>query len=322
MARIEKFVFDLDDKMKDFYTNHVKTAHAMTECTDIPYGQDEICKLDIVYPSDTTDKLPVLINVHGGAWITGDKHYRRGQGLLFADMGMCVVTPNYGLAPQYRYETMLVHLRGVFDWLKAHADEYPMDLTKLFLTGDSAGGQFACLLAATWNSDTFWGRLGLTAPHMPITGAFLACGAYDFARLERNPMAGRIIHDMTGMSRKELADYPYRDLLDTIAWVGEDFPQDVLIMSGRSDVFVGGHERTLADKLDACGKRYFLYRGGGAGDHCFHLRYRSKASQIYYRAVQDYVRAKCADPDAVPLLQSPVQHFAPKDEPQQDGCDC
>ncbi len=315
MAKLEKFVFDLDDRFKDGFTNRVQTRRNVTLIRDVAYGEEECCKLDLCYDADHDGEFPVWINIHGGGWVTGDKHWRRGQGMLYADMGLFVVTPNYGLSPQYRYHEALGHLNRALRWVYEHAQEYRLDLRHVFISGDSAGGQLACLLAAVSGNAAFWARLGQEPSGIAFCGAALACGAYDFDAMRRNPVALPMVRDMIGLKPKSIDRYPYRDMLYAVDWVNADFPQDVLIAYGRWDVFVRGHEQLLADKLRSLGKRYWLYRGGGTGDHCFHLWYRRKASRIFYDAVQKYVEQKCAD-DAVDL-PAPIVGY-----PQLAPCKC
>ena len=78
---IAKLAFDFDDRFKDVFTNNVKTVNSISVEKDVVYDDalPDVCTLDIYCPPlKGREKYPVLVDVHGGGWITGDKHWRRG----------------------------------------------------------------------------------------------------------------------------------------------------------------------------------------------------------------------------------------------------
>lgn len=289
-AVIEKFFFDTDDLLKDRFTNYVQTNRPITIRTDLEYASDAICKLDVYYPADRIDgeKSAVLLNIHGGGWITGDKHWRRGLGKIYADMGLFTVIPNYGISPQYRYHEAVKHLFYALQWIEDHAEEYGLDTERVFVTGDSAGAQLACLLAAIHNRSSICRRLGVPECSISIKGGILVCGAYDFKKLTELPIAYPMVEDMTGYKPKDLSSYEFQDLLYAVDWVDSDFPPRMLIAYGTKDAFVGGHEKLLCRKLDALGIPYELYGAKGTGEHCFHLFYKHKIAQSFFRRAKVY----------------------------------
>lgn len=286
---IPKIAFDFDDWFKDWNTNGYKPQLNIAVKNDIAYDECEACTLDLfIPPSVEGEKYMALINIHGGGWITGDKRKRRGLGLLYADMGLLVVNINYGLCPKYKYHESVQHCFKALKWVYDHADEYDIDTDKIFVTGDSAGGQLACLLMATQNNAEFRQKLGVKDSPARIKGGVLACGAYDTDAMLKNPMAKCLIEDMTGVTPKNIEEYPYYFAMRTIDLVDKDFPDDVIITYGGYDAFVGGYEVPLAHKLDDLGKRYFVHRGAFPGDHCYHLYYRRKTSRQFYDLQRDY----------------------------------
>ena len=298
MSKIAKLAFDLDDSSKSCVTNKYESSNKIIEIKDVIYcDQDsEICKLDIFKPELVIDaKLPVLVNVHGGGWITGDKKWRVGQGKLFADMGMCVINVNYGLSPKYKYVDALRHVVKAMKWLENNAEEYSFDLDNVFVTGDSAGGQIACQLCATLHNRTFLERLGAEPVNFKIKGAMLHCGAYDFDGLKKTYLARDIIYDMTGVEYDKIDEYEFKDLLYTLPWVDENFPQKVFIVYGKNDVFVGKHHIPLIERLKELGKEVVEYYGKFPGVHCFHLYYKTKESRKMYALEKKYLMSIVRD---------------------------
>lgn len=291
-SKLAKLVFDIDDNVKSFITNKYKSSNTIHELNDVVYypAEADICNLDLFMPELVADvKLPVIVNVHGGGWVTGDKRWRVAQGKIFADMGTCVINLNYGLSPKYKFHQSLRHIFLAMRWLQDNAEEYKLDLDNVFIMGDSAGGQIACQVSATLHNKEFLARLGVEPVGFRIKGALLNCGAFDFDELYKNPMATDIIRDMTGKELDLIDEYEYKDMLYTIPWVDEDFPQKVFVTYGKNDVFVGKHHLALLKRLDELGKQYVTYCGNFPGLHCFHLFYKTAESRGMYIEAKKYL---------------------------------
>lgn len=291
-SKLAKLVFDIDDNVKSFVTNNYKSSNKIHEITDIIYepAEADICMLDLFMPELVVcPKLPVLVNVHGGGWVTGDKRWRVAQGRIFADMGMCVININYGLSPKYRYHQSLRHVFSAMRWLENNAKEYNLDLDNVFIMGDSAGGQIACQVCAALHNKEFLARLGVDPVSYRLKGALINCGAVDFDDLYKNPMAVDIIKDMTGCELEEISKYEYADMLHTVPWIDADFPQKIFVTYGKNDIFVGKHHLALFKKLDELGKEYVQYCGTFPGLHCFHLFYKTAESKGMYVEAKRYL---------------------------------
>ncbi len=291
-SKLAKLVFDVDDSVKSFITNSYKSSNKIIEITNVIYdpAESDVCMLDLFKPELVLNSpLPVLVNVHGGGGVTGDKRWRVAQGRIFADMGMCVININYGLSPKYRYHQSLRHVLTAMKWLENNAKEYNLDLNNVFIMGDSAGGQIACQVCAVLHNKEFFARLGVDCVYYRLKGAIINCGAVDFEDFYKNPMAIDIICDMTGKELENIDEYEYKDLLYTIPWIDADFPQKVFVSYGKNDIFVGKHHIALFKKLDELGKNYVQYCGNFPGLHCFHLFYKTSESKGMYIAAKKYL---------------------------------
>lgn len=293
---IAKLAFDFDDRFKDVFTNNVKTVNSISVERDVVYDDalPDVCTLDIYCPPlKGRDKYPVLVDVHGGGWITGDKHWRRGLNRAFADMGLCVISPNYGLSPRFKYPECVKHLFACFKWICDHAEERRLDLDNVLITGDSAGGQLACLVLAIQNNAEVKARIGAVDSPLRFKGGMLVCGAYDPDSMAKNILSNKLFLEMTGYGRKHLREFKDYDLMNPVNFVDKDFPADVVVAYGRFDAFVGGNEKILFKRLNELGIPYREYRAKGAGEHCFHLwHYRRPISRKFFELARDYVADK------------------------------
>ena len=150
---------------------------------DISYGDDERNVLDVYRPKNSSGKLPVIVSVHGGGWVYGNKEIMQFYCMSLAQKGFAVVNFNYRLAPKHKHPAPLIDANAVFIWVLNNADAYGFDTENIFAVGDSVGANivgFYCCLCA---DRSYAEKLGVTPPKdfMPKAVA-LNCGLY---RLER-----------------------------------------------------------------------------------------------------------------------------------------
>jgi acetyl esterase/lipase len=147
---------------------------------DVRYGDRDMQVLDVFAPEDA-HKAPVVLFVHGGTWVTGDKDFNgcyRSVGQFLARHGVVAVLINYRLSPWVRHPEHVKDVARAFAWTRRHAQEYGGDPDRIVLCGHSAGGHLVSLLATdpTYLADP---ALKLTAKdRAAIKGVIAACGVY------------------------------------------------------------------------------------------------------------------------------------------------
>ena len=164
---------------------------------DIPYADDFPNSFFDLYTADTlldapasVFPRPVFIYVHGGGYYTGDKALddpdSMGPGcrLLFEEMldaGYAVVSMNYALAPEYGYPTPVVQMGQLVSYLKAHAGELGLDMSRVIVGGGSAGGQIAGQYAAIQTDDAYAREVGVEQELSDgqIRAVYLGCALID-----------------------------------------------------------------------------------------------------------------------------------------------
>ena len=105
-----------------------------------------------IYRPTTGPATPgVVVNFHGGGWVSGNAHQSEWwcSGIA-AQAGVVVVSVDYRLAPDHPFPTAVHDCYAATEWVVAHATGLGVDAGRLAVMGDSAGGNLAaevCLLA-------------------------------------------------------------------------------------------------------------------------------------------------------------------------------
>lgn len=122
--------------------------HGIERIRDVPYretGRREHL-LDVYRPSGPGPH-PVLLYVHGGAFIMLSKETHWIMALGFARRGYLVFNINYRLAPEHRYPAAVEDACAAARWVVENAHRYGGDASRLVYAGESAGANLATTLA-------------------------------------------------------------------------------------------------------------------------------------------------------------------------------
>lgn len=123
---------------------------------DISYGDDNLQKIDLYLPGGRDSNTPVIILVHGGAWMAGDKTDMQVLVPLLQSAWpeAAIANVNYRLADgkTVTANQIMVDIRSALDFLSNHKDSLIFS-TKYGLMGASAGAQLSLLYAYTQDAD-------------------------------------------------------------------------------------------------------------------------------------------------------------------------
>jgi len=112
---------------------------------------------DIWLPDDTNKKWPVVVYLHGGGFIFGNKssgdplsagEEKQGKLQKIIEEGYALVNADYALAPQYRFPSQIRQLDELFRFLLDNADKYNLDMNRVCLSGGSAGANMTEIYGA------------------------------------------------------------------------------------------------------------------------------------------------------------------------------
>jgi acetyl esterase/lipase len=126
---------------------------------NIPYAQDTVQKhlLDIYLPKNAKPNLPLVVWVHGGAWMMNDKYadmgYMRQTVKGFLENGYAFASIDYRHTTTKPFPAQAQDCNQALQWLYDHAAQYGFNKQKIALVGFSAGGHLASLIALAANNN-------------------------------------------------------------------------------------------------------------------------------------------------------------------------
>jgi acetyl esterase/lipase len=163
----------------------------LSSYTDISYGAEPSQKFDVYVPKSATVKFPLIIFIHGGAWIAGDKSDVTAIAKFLANQGFVVINMNYRLLPNFTYPAPLEDIQTVLQWAKQNSEQYKIDTAHIGMTGHSAGGHLAALYALTQDKDYISNGSGLPKVYAaaPMAGGYTLEGIEITYKRENTIMA-------------------------------------------------------------------------------------------------------------------------------------
>ncbi|GFP74739.1 alpha/beta hydrolase [Clostridium fungisolvens] len=234
--------------------------------------------LDLYNPLDNEKPLPVIISIHGGGWVYGNKDAYQFYCMNLASYGFNVINFSYRLAPKYKFPAALEDVNAVFHWVKENSEKFNFDLNNLFVVGDSAGAQLAGQYAAITTNCEYANLFNFKTPDIRIKAMGLNCGIYDpLDRIKNreniliNRFIKSLVRDYVG---KDI--YEYERQMDFQSNLTSSFPP-VFISCSVNDLLVGCKPE-LINRLKTLGIAH-IYKEYGHKDkyanHVFHLNIRN-----------------------------------------------
>ena len=118
------------------------------QAKNISYSKDQALTLNVYSPKrKTIDTKNVLVFIHGGNWTTGNKSMYRFFGKGMAKKGIVAVVIDYHKYPTVTYPAMAMDAAQSLKWVKENISSFGGDTNKIYVSGHSAGGHLAALIA-------------------------------------------------------------------------------------------------------------------------------------------------------------------------------
>jgi acetyl esterase/lipase len=138
---------------------------------DIPYADTKNPRqtLDLLLPVTPkgTKPLPVVVNIHGGAWQAGDKSQGVGAIMNLVNTGEYAgATIEYRLTDEASWPAQIHDCKAAIRWIRAHAEKYHLDPDRIGVIGASAGGHLVAMLGTSGGIEELEGSLG---PHKEVS---------------------------------------------------------------------------------------------------------------------------------------------------------
>jgi acetyl esterase/lipase len=250
----------------------VRKRYAATR--DIAYGEHgRRNQLDVWRRADLAAdaKAPVLVQVHGGAWMSGNKEQQGGPLMShLAERGWVCVAVNYRLSPRATWPDHIVDVKRALAWVKQNIAEHGGDPEFVVITGGSAGGHLSSLAALTPGVAAF--QPGFEDADTAVQAAVPMYGVYDFTNRD-----GTSRSDMEPMLRHLVFKSPFADSREvweqasSMSWVGPDAPPFMIVHGANDSLAPVEQARSFAAMLRVASNEPVVYAELPRAQHAFDI---------------------------------------------------
>jgi len=238
---------------------------------DLPYVTNghERQKLDLFLPREGKN-LPLIIRIHGGAWLSGSKEGEWPQD--YVRYGYAVARINYRLSQHAIFPAQIEDCKAAVRYLRANAQKYNLDPNRFGVWGASAGGHLVALLGTTGDINEFdvGENLTVSSKVQAVVDYF---GPTDLLQVESHRLPNGKVSNSPDLPESKLIGGPIQDnpekaaKANPITYITKDDPP-FLIIHGDKDQLVPHHQSEL---LEAALKKagvpvtFYTVKGGGHG---------------------------------------------------------
>ncbi|HVP67163.1 MAG TPA: alpha/beta hydrolase [Anaeromyxobacteraceae bacterium] len=249
-------------------------------------------KLDVYRPREATGPVPVVLFIHGGGWVAGNKEAAALLLLPYLAMGWAAVNVEYRLAEVAPAPAAMEDCRCALHWIGRNAKAYAFDTSKVVITGGSAGGHLALATAmvppaagydnacAAEDDPSWTGPWADPAPKVVAVVNWF--GITDVAAMLQGPQIRSYAVSWLGAQsdREGLAKQ-----VSPISWVRAGLPA-VLTIHGDADPVVPYAQATrLHEALTKAGVRNQLLTVSGGK----HGRFSAEQNLVAYETIQRFL---------------------------------
>lgn len=238
---------------------------------DLEYAQvgNKRLSLDLYLPRQAPRPLPLIIWIHGGAWLAGQKSPCHAR--LMLPRGYAVASIEYRMSQEALFPAQIEDCKAAVRWLRAHAKSYGLDPDRFAAWGDSAGGHLSALLGTTGGVRDFD-----RGDHLDVSSRVQAvCDYYgptDFLQMDDHlPARVARSHDRADSPESRLIGGPIRENKEKVARANPityitPAAAPFLIVHGDDDGLVPFHQSELLyEALEKAGVGVHLHVMKGAG---------------------------------------------------------
>lgn len=132
-----------------------------------------------IYTPEGEGPFPIITYYHGGGWVFGSPDYADGGcRYLTSSAKSVVVSVDYRLAPEHPFPVPVQDSYDAFLWVAENVENLHGDLSKLFVSGDSAGGNIAAVVSQ-WSVEKKGPKIAGQALIYPVTNANFNTSSYE-----------------------------------------------------------------------------------------------------------------------------------------------
>ncbi|MEN8235915.1 MAG: alpha/beta hydrolase, partial [Actinomycetota bacterium] len=238
-------------------------------------------KLDIYRSLDDADGRPTLLYIHGGAWTVGDK-WEQGLPMMhhLARNGWVCFTANYRLSPGATFPDHVVDMKAALAWIREHGPEYGADPSFVAVSGGSAGGQIASLVALTENDPRY--QPGFEDVDTSVQAAVSIYGIYDFTNrlgVQSDSFVPLLMEPivMKAFLEEEPEKFAEASPIDRIH---SEAPPYLIAQGDRDTMAPVAEARAFVERLTEVSNDRVVYMEFPGAQHIFDLFYSQQAARM------------------------------------------
>ncbi|MDR6563225.1 MULTISPECIES: alpha/beta hydrolase [unclassified Arcicella] len=253
---------------------------------NVPYAKDTSKHhlLDIYLPANAKPNTPLVIWVHGGAWMLNDKYadmsYMKNTIRNIVENGYALASIDYRYSTQAIFPAQIQDCNQAIEFLYQNAEKYSLDKNRIVLVGFSAGGHLASLLALSHNNKVkdFYAKDNKVS--FKIKGVIDFYGPSDFLAIPKNlepagavKTSESILLGDTPLQRPDLAKWA-----SPVTYVDKNDPP-FLIIHGEKDQSVPYSQSVLLSswlKLSGIENQVFIVKDAPHYGEMFDAEYLRK----------------------------------------------
>jgi acetyl esterase/lipase len=284
----------------------------VTVVRDIVYREiaGKTLKLDVAMAESSSVNRPAIMQIHGGAWIIGDKR-EQGWPLIghLAANGWVCFNVNYRLSPAATWPDHLVDLKYALKWIREHSDEYGVDPRFIAVTGGSAGGHLTAMMALTANDPEY--QPGFEEADTSVQAAVPVYGVYDFTNRLGTMQPQFRVRMLEPMIMKAFFDEEPEKFhrASPIDRVHPDAPPFLIVHGDRDTLAPVEDARVFADRLRARSHAPVIYTELRGAQHAFDIFASPRTARMLDGALRflTAMRQRARNATAAPA----AEQFAP-----------
>ena len=237
----------------------------VTEFRDVPYIQDgdRAHMLDIYSPICHAEQVSVIVNIHGGGLIMGNKEFNRHFCLSLCNHGFLVFSIEYRLCPETTVFGQLQDIAAAMNYIDKMIPKFKGKPGIVHMVGDSAGAFLALYTAAIQRNPMLARTAGVRPSYLEIQSMALISGMFYTTR--KDSIGLFLPKALYGDGYKKHPFYPFLD--PSVPAVGLSLPPCMLITSKKDKLF--GYTKDLAAALQRSGTPCKL-KNYGDDPHLYH----------------------------------------------------
>jgi len=258
---------------------------------DIPFHEagGHTLKLDVYRSRTRPQRAPVLLQIHGGGWIIGDKD-QQGLPLMnrLAAHGWVCIAASYRLSPKATFPEHLIDVKAAIRWIREHGAEYGADPDFIVISGGSAGGHLSALAALTPNDPEY--QPGFEDVDTRVQGCVPFYGIYDFTDRRHHWGKSLLRHMLERliMKKRRADDGDAFERASPMSRVRADAPPFLVIHGTRDTLVPVDDARLFVEMLRAVSKEPVAFAELPGAQHAFEV-FHSERTAHAIRGVERFI---------------------------------